>query len=270
MSRKQGEPNTPRIISSKYDPKTYDFVDENGYILKQKFYTYLGKDNKFGKDFLNEMTKYEATKLSGNKMRVGPKFNMLIDKAEDIRREPRRLAEETSAKLSNKNKEQKEKYESKIDKLEKENEELHKKQYSNELEDFIKQAYINRDYQMTKDELAKVYSSPKYKSIIKDADPKDIANRVYEYATTKILKNKKRIKQLAQIGLSDPSLFQNLNPELQREMYEAIEKEHDLNKSKKELKWKLPVDKPRWQKAMVIYKVNPMLARGAYSVGSRK
>jgi len=272
MSRKKGEPNTPRIIGAKpkmetmtiswvlkqlkLDPKNPDNIRniiakirERGLIDKE-VWTTANNIVKFGtlnKPGIMDLIEYEKNTI--------PKKQADEEKHALLAKESNRHKEELSKKLNDKSIK----------------EPLpHSKVYSNELEEFIKNAYTNRDYQMSRDELIHVYSSPKYKSIIKDADPKDIADRVYEYATTKILKNKKRIKQLAQIGLSDPSLFQNLNPELQREMYEAIEKEHDLNKSKKDLKWKLPVDKPRWQKAMVLFKVNPMLSRGAYSVGSRK
>lgn len=141
---------------------------------------------------------------------------------------------------------------------------VERKTWSSDVKNFIEQAFRNKDYKVDRETLRQEYAKPKYHSIIKDIDTNDIVDAVYDYSTGKIIQNKKRIKMLAQIGMADANGLGNLSPELQQEINNAIIEEQKQNNIKSRLKWKLPVDKPKWQKAMIIYKVNPMLSRGAY------
>ena len=227
--------------------------DKSGRININKLGYIIHRSHKETKDFLSDNLKKGLLKIISKRFVVVKNKQAEFDQAVNyIANERERMKLEMTEAGK------------KIGRREVEDIKAEKRTWSPDVMNFIKQAFRNKDYKLDRDTLRQKYAEPKYHSIIRDIDTNDIVDAVYDYSTGKIIQNKKRIKMLAQIGMADANGLSNLSPELQDEINNEIIEEQKQNNIKSRLKWKLPIDKPKWQKAMIIYKVNPMLSRGAY------
>lgn len=136
------------------------------------------------------------------------------------------------------------------------------------IKDFIKNAYLNGDYKLGRDELRKRYTSGKYKQILKDVNIDNIINDVMLYSELEITKKKNKLAQLAQIGAFSPETMANMDTNTQEEINNAIIAKSRIDNANKRLKYKLPINKPKAKQAMLNAHINPMLFRGAFSTGN--
>ncbi len=136
------------------------------------------------------------------------------------------------------------------------------------IKDFIKNAYLNGDYKLGRDELHKRYTSGKYKQILKDVNIENVINDVMLYSELETTKKKNKLAQLAQIGAFSPEAVANMDPNTQEEINNAIIAKSRIDNANKRLKYKLPINKPKARAAMINQHINPMVFRGAFSTGN--
>lgn len=136
------------------------------------------------------------------------------------------------------------------------------------IKDFIKNAYLNGDYKLGRDELRKRYTTGKYAHILKDVNIDNIINDIMLYSELETTKKKNKLAQLAQIGIFSPEAIANMDPNTQQEVNDAIVAKSRVDNANRRLKYKLPINKPKAKQAMLNGHINPMLFRGAYSTGN--
>ena len=133
------------------------------------------------------------------------------------------------------------------------------------LKDYIKDKVINKSYSLEKDELIKVIEKDiNEHKLPKDIDVTKLADTIYFQGAKYISKHMKKIKSLAKLTGYDNDLYNKLPPELAGEIQKYIHDKALEDIRKKNIRYILPKEMPRWKKA-VNKGINPMLGRGAWS-----
>ena len=133
------------------------------------------------------------------------------------------------------------------------------------LKDYIKDKVINKSYSLEKDELMNVIEKDiNEHKLPKDIDVSKLADTIYLQGAKYINKHMKKIKSLAKLTGYDNDLYNKLPPELADEIQKYIHDKALEDIRKKNIRYILPKEMPRWEKA-VNKGINPMLGRGAWS-----
>lgn len=133
------------------------------------------------------------------------------------------------------------------------------------LKDYIKDKVINKSYSLEKDELMNVIEKDiNEHKLSKDIDVSKLADTIYLQGAKYINKHMKKIKSLVKITGYDNDLYNKLPPELAGEIQKYIHDKALEDIRKKNIRYILPKEMPRWEKA-VNKGINPMLGRGAWS-----
>ena len=133
------------------------------------------------------------------------------------------------------------------------------------LKDYIKDKVINKSYSLEKEELIKVIEKDiNEHKLPKDIDVTKLADTIYFQGAKYISKHMKKIKSLAKLTGYDNDLYNKLPPELAGEIQKYIHDKALEDIRKKNIRYILPKEMPRWKKA-VNKGINPMLGRGAWS-----
>ena len=133
--------------------------------------------------------------------------------------------------------------------------------------EYIKDKVFNESYSLDKGELMNVISKDINKGKLpSDADPEEIADAIYAKATKRIYKNLKRINNLTALTGYNPDLYNKLPPEVAEIIKNHINEKIKDDIRRKNIKYILPKDKPRWEHAMESKQLNPMLGRSAWRV----
>lgn len=133
------------------------------------------------------------------------------------------------------------------------------------LKDYIKDKVINKSYSLEKDELIKVIEKDiNEHRLPKDIDVSKLADTIYLQGAKYINKHMKKIKSLVKLTGYDNDLYNKLPPELAGEIQKYIHDKALEDIRKKNIRYILPKEMPRWEKA-VNKGINPMLGRGAWS-----
>lgn len=133
------------------------------------------------------------------------------------------------------------------------------------LKDYIKDKVINKSYSLEKDELMNVIEKDiNYNKLPKDIDVSKLADTIYLQGAKYINKHMKKIKSLVKLTGYDNDLYNKLPPELAGEIQKYIHDKALEDIRKKNIRYILPKEMPRWEKA-VNKGINPMLGRGAWS-----
>ena len=136
----------------------------------------------------------------------------------------------------------------------------------------LKRNYINdkvfrESYSLDKDELINVILNDiKNHLLPDDTDPEEIADAIYAKATKRIYKNLKRINNITALTGYNPDIYNKLPPEVAEIIKNHINDKIQEDIRKKNIRYILPKEKPRWEKAIQKYNLNPMLGRGAYTI----
>lgn len=171
--------------------------------------------------------------------------------------------ETSTQKLSDKSNEIKE-IQNKNAELEQRLKELEKAPLKRE---YINDKVFNESYSLDKGELMNIILNDINKGELpSDSDPEEIADAIYAKATKRIYKNLKRIKNLTALTGYNPDLYNKLPPEVAEIIKNYINDKIKEDIRKKNIKYILPKDKPRWEHAMETKKLNPMLGRSAWRV----
>ena len=133
--------------------------------------------------------------------------------------------------------------------------------------EYINDKVFNESYSLDKGELMDVISKDINKGKLpSDTDPEEIADAIYAKATKRIYKNLKRINNLTALTGYNPDLYNKLPPEVAEIIKNNINEKIKDDIRKKNIKYILPKDKPRWEHAMESKQLNPMLGRSAWRV----
>ncbi len=133
------------------------------------------------------------------------------------------------------------------------------------LKDYIKGKVLNKSYSLEKDELIRVIEKDiDEHRLPKDIDVSKLADTIYLQGAKYINKHMKKIKSLAKLTGYDNDLYNKLPSELAGEIQKYIHDKALEDIRKKNIRYILPKEMPRWEKA-VNKGINPMLGRGAWS-----
>lgn len=118
---------------------------------------------------------------------------------------------------------------------------------------------------MEKDELIKVIEKDiDEHRLPKDIDVSKLADTIYLQGAKYINKHMKKIKSLVKLTGYDNDLYNKLPSKVADEIQKYIHDKALEDIRKKNIRYILPKEMPRWEKA-VNKGINPMLGRGAWS-----
>ena len=132
---------------------------------------------------------------------------------------------------------------------------------------YINDKVFNESYSLDKDELINVILNDINKGKLpNDTNPEEIADAIYAKATKRIYKNLKRINNMTALTGYNPDIYNKLPAEVAEIIKNHINDKIQEDIRKKNIRYILPKEKPRWEKAIQKYNLNPMLGRGAYTI----
>ena len=132
---------------------------------------------------------------------------------------------------------------------------------------FIKQKIKDQAYSLDKDQLIDVINKAiENRQLPKDANPVKIANAIYTNGAKDVIKRINRISNLAILTGYNHDLYNKLPGDVARVVQQYISDKIQNDIRRKNIKYILPKDKPRWEHAMETKKLNPMLGRSAWRV----
>ena len=100
----------------------------------------------------------------------------------------------------------------------------------------------------------------------KDSNPEKIANAIYTNGAKDVIKRINRISNLAILTGYNHDLYNKLPGDVARMVQQYITDKIQNDIRRKNIKYILPKDKPRWEHAMESKQLNPMLGRSAWRV----
>ena len=100
----------------------------------------------------------------------------------------------------------------------------------------------------------------------KDSNPEKIARAIYVNGSKDVMKRINRISNLAILTGYNHDLYNKLPGDVAQEVQKYITDKIQDDIRKKNIKYILPKDKPRWEYAMQTKNLNPMLGRSAWRV----
>lgn len=134
-------------------------------------------------------------------------------------------------------------------------------------QNYINDKVFNESYSLDKGELINVILNDINKGKLpENTDPEEIADAIYAKATKRIYKNLKRINNITALTGYNPDIYNKLPAEVAEIIKNHINDKIQEDIRKKNIRYILPKEKPRWEKAMQKYNLNPMLGRGAYTI----
>ena len=132
---------------------------------------------------------------------------------------------------------------------------------------FIKQKIKDQAYSLEKDQLINVINKAiENKQLPKDANPEKIARAIYVNGAKDVMKRINRISNLAIMTGYNHDLYNKLPGDVAEEVQRYITDKIQNDIRRKNIKYILPKDKPRWEYAMQSKQLNPMLGRSAWRV----
>lgn len=132
---------------------------------------------------------------------------------------------------------------------------------------FIKQKIKDQAYSLDKDQLINVINKAiENRQLPKDSNPEKIANAIYTNGAKDVIKRINRISNLAILTGYNHDLYNKLPGDVARVVRQYITDKIQNDIRRKNIKYILPKDKPRWEHAMQSKQLNPMLGRSAWRV----
>ena len=136
------------------------------------------------------------------------------------------------------------------------------------LEAYIKKKLAAQAYSLDEDELIEKIARDigKPGGLPKGTDPKEVAKAIYNRGAEETIKHIKKIANLAILTGYNNDLYNKLPGDVAQEVQRYITEKINDDIRRKNIKYILPKDKPRWEHAMETKKLNPMLGRSAWRV----
>lgn len=135
-------------------------------------------------------------------------------------------------------------------------------------EAYIKKKLQSKAYSLDEDELIDKIARDigKPGGLPKGTDPKEVAKAIYNRGAEETLKHIKKIANLAIMTGYNHDLYNKLPGDVALEVQRYITDKINDDIRRKNIKYILPKDKPRWEHAMESKQLNPMLGRSAWRV----
>ena len=201
-------------------------------------------------DKLNEEEKEEIKKQAAEKEAA-------------IKKQGAEKIEKIASKIKNKKDDEKKELQEIINKQQEELDELNFKPM---LKKYIDEKVKNSSYSLDKEQLINIIKKDiEANKLPRKSDAEKIYNDIKSKATEYIVKNLSRIKKLSVLTGYNNDLFNKLPPEIATIVQEEMNNKIQEDIRKKNRKYILPKDLPRWERATQQYNVNPLLGRGAWS-----
>ena len=201
-------------------------------------------------DKLNEEEKEEIKKQAA-------------DREAAIKKQAAEKTEKIASKIKNKKDDELKEIQEKFKKLQEENDEI---KFKPMLKNYIDEKVKNSSYSLDKEQLINIIKKDiEDNKLPRKSDPEKIYNDIKSKATEYIVKNLSRIKKLSVLTGYNNDLFNKLPPEIATIVQEEMNNKIQEDIRKKNRKYILPKDLPRWERAVQQHNVNPMLGRGAWS-----
>lgn len=136
------------------------------------------------------------------------------------------------------------------------------------IEKYINERMKSEAYTLDKDELIDKINKDIKKpgGLPKETNAKELAEAIYERAANDTLKRMKKIANLATLTGYNPDIYNKLPGDIAMKVQKYITDKINDDIRKKNIKYILPKDKPRWEYAMQTKNLNPMLGRSAWRV----
>ena len=185
------------------------------------------------------------------------------EEKEEIKKQSAEKTEKIASKIKNKKDDELKKMREKYDKLKEENDEI---KFKPMLKNYIDEKVKNSSYSLDKEQLINIIKKDiENNKLPRKSNPEKIYNDIKSTATEYIIKNLSRIKKLSVLTGYNNDLFNKLPPEIATIVQEEMNNKIQEDIRKKNRKYILPKDLPRWERATQQHNVNPMLGRGAWS-----
>jgi DNA repair exonuclease SbcCD ATPase subunit len=136
------------------------------------------------------------------------------------------------------------------------------------LEAYIKKKLSTQAYSLDEDELIDKIARDigKPGGLPRGTDPKEVAKAIYNRGAEETIKHIKKIANLAILTGYNHDLYNKLPGDVAQEVQRYITDKINDDIRRKNIKYILPKDKPRWEHAMETKQLNPMLGRSAWRV----
>ena len=274
---KESEEKLKRKMKEKEE--TYAKEIENNKLKVEKEYEELLKKQQKEYDEAYEKVKGDAEKIAKlNKENEDIIKELELKKAEDLERYEEEKKQQLIEYRNNTIKqisEMKNKIEERTEKQKQEEIETYKEDikqvygFAPTIEKYINERMKSEAYTLDKDELIdKINRDIKKKNGVlpKETNAKELAEAIYERAANDTLKRMKKIANLATLTGYNPDIYNKLPGDVALKVQKYITDKIQDDIRKKNIKYILPKDKPRWEYAMQTKQLNPMLGRSAWKV----
>lgn len=217
--------------------------------------------NKEISDKLNEEEKEEIKKQAAKEQEEIKK--QAAKEKEEIKKQGAEKTEKIASKIKNKKDDEKKELQEIINKQQ---EELDEIKFKPMLKNYIDEKVKNSSYSLDKEQLINIIKKDiENNKLPKKSNPEKIYDDIKSTATEYIIKNLSRIKKLSVLTGYNNDLFNKLPPEIATIVQEEMNNKIQEDIRKKNRKYILPKELPRWERAVQQHNVNPMLGRGAWS-----
>lgn len=206
--------------------------------------------NKKISDEINEEEKEEIKKKAA-------------EEQEEIKKKAAEKIEKIASKIKNKKDDEKKELQEKLNEAQ---ERINELEFKPMLKKYIDEKVKNSSYSLDKEQLINIIKKDiENNKLPRKSNPEKIYNNIKSTATEYIIKNLSRIKKLSVLTGYNNDLFNKLPPEIATIVQEEMNNKIQEDIRKKNRKYILPKELPRWEKAVQQHNVNPMLGRGAWS-----
>ena len=252
-----------------------DGIPEEKYDEMQNIFEYPEKYNKKADEIIIKKEKEEnENKLKTLEETKNKQIEMLKrdkeiseglheQEKEEIKKQAAEKTEKIASKIKNKKDDEKKEIQEKYDKMKKEFDEI---KFKPMLKNYIDEKVKNSSYSLDKEQLINIIKKDiENNKLPKKSNPEKIYDDIKSKATEYIIKNLSRIKKLSVLTGYNNDLFNKLPPEIATIVQEEMNNKIQEDIRKKNRKYILPKELPRWERAVQQHNVNPMLGRGAWS-----
>lgn len=131
--------------------------------------------------------------------------------------------------------------------------------------DYIMAKVRDGIYKLPKQKIVEIVKKDIEDKKITTDDPEKMADTIYWESVKFINKHKRTIARLATLQGYNPTQFEQLPPTVHQAVNDYITDKWEEDVARKNRKYLLPKELPRWERAVQQHNVNPMLGRGAWS-----
>ena len=136
---------------------------------------------------------------------------------------------------------------------------------NNAQKDYINSKIYDGIYKLPHAKIVEIVEKDIENGKISTDDPEKMADMIYLESVRYINKHKGAIARLSKLQGYNPTQFGQLPPSIQEAVNDYVREKGEEDIIRKNRRYLLPKDLPRWERATQQHNVNPMLGRGAWS-----